>query len=349
MRTLTPWASPDGLTWREGGKLDTKAFDAYLKSYDTDPAAGLDSCWFTASNFQESPAMLLLQGIVECSGLCEQTPTNQGYGSWISLDGLSWTPTSLPYFDYARGISGGSSGFIGVDSSGKKPTLWLSADGRSWHRGGLPAAATAAGSQLNPPVSIAGGYVLPGMVRIKGRNLEGGPGCVRGPDPNLYQGALWWSPNGTTWTRASLSGASPSASEVHMWVFRVDDHTVVADLTTLVDGNGNTNTTEWASRDGKTWTRLTGTPVLWNGLGGSLVAGRDRGLVLGNSIYPDDPNRYWPSLSCFDDSLTLVTLQQIGSIPAIAVYTTPQLALGPTGLLVTGDGSRFWIGVPMAG
>jgi hypothetical protein len=42
----------------------------------------------------------------------------------------------------------------------------------------------------------------------------------------------------------------------------------------------------------------------------------------------------------------MVALKQTGDAPWIDDW---QIAVGPTGLLVTGDGSRFWIGVPTAG
>jgi hypothetical protein len=347
-RMLTPWASANGLTWRAGNKLDTSAWNSYLKSYDADPAGDHDGCWVTVSNFQEGPATLLLQGIVECSGLCSQTSTDEGYGSWTSSDSLSWTPATLPYFNYGIGISGGSGGFIGVDSSTSQTTAWLSADGQTWRRSGLPAEAKAAGSSVNNPVSIAGGFVLPGVVMIKKGHQESGGGCSSGSNQSLLQGALWWSPDGTTWTRDSLSGASQSYDGVNISAFRVDDHTVVADLTTSNAELSSKDTIEWASRDGKTWTRLTGTPVTYNGAAVGSVVGRDRGLVLGSSIYPDDPNRYWPSFFCFNGGLSLVKLQQGGSLPYVD-GTTSQMALGPTGLLVTEDGSRFWLGMPTGG
>jgi hypothetical protein len=62
-RTLTPWASANGLTWRAGNKLDTSAWNSYFKSYDADPTGDHDGCWVTVSNFQEGPATMLLQGM----------------------------------------------------------------------------------------------------------------------------------------------------------------------------------------------------------------------------------------------------------------------------------------------
>ena len=47
----------------------------------------------------------------------------------------------------------------------------------------------------------------------------------------------------------------------------------------------------------------------------------------------------------FNDKLTLVALKQSGDLPWKGV----QYVLGPTGLLATDGGNRFWIGVPTAG
>ena len=153
-------------------------------------------------------------------------------------------------------------------------------------------------------------------------------------DLSEYQGALWWSPDGTTWTRDALSGANPTYNPVDMRAIRIDDHTVVAAQT--IAGS----TVEWASTDGKTWTRLKGNPV-YSGASigqnrGDLIAGWDRGIIQDGS-----------TLSVFSDKLALVTLKQTGDLPWWDEYL--QLALGPSGLLACDGGTRFWIGVPTAG
>ena len=155
-------------------------------------------------------------------------------------------------------------------------------------------------------------------------------------DLSKYQGALWWSPDGTTWTRDALSGANPTYNPVDMRTIRIDDHTVVAAQT--IAGS----TVEWASTDGKAWTRLKGNPVYSGArigeFRGDLIAGWDRGMIQDGS-----------TLSVFSDKLALVTLKQTGDLPWWDEDGYLQLALGPSGLLACDRGTRFWIGVPTAG
>ena len=348
-RTVTPWASPDGLSWRQGAKLDISAWTAYFKTYDatnngSDPQYH-DNCSFNVGNFQQGPGTLLVQGFVVCnpSILC-----SGGYDNnrviWTSSDGLTWTPGKLPYTDpdHEDTISGGTSGFIGLDRSTSHPKIWVSSDGQSWRQGALPAAAETTGSSVSYPVSFSAGFVLPGVVMVKNGSRTADGGCGGTVDTRQYQGALWWSPDGSTWTRASLSGASPSSDGINMNVARLDDHTVVAEQMI-----SDTDKIEWVSTDGKTWTRLEGNPIeiIGNILIGPSISdntgswvGLDRSIVWTNSLLGLD-------LSVFDAHFNLVNLSQAGDVMSISWL----MALGPTGLLATQDGSRFWMGVPTTG
>jgi hypothetical protein len=99
---------------------------------------------------------------------------------------------------------------------------------------------------------------------------------------------------------------------------------------------------EWASTDGKTWTRLNGLELDTYLNGGAIVQGRDRGLVPSNNATNFDGTDF----SYFNSRLTLITLKQTGAEPWPDSW---QMVLGPSGVLVTVDGSRFWVGVPTAG
>lgn len=345
-RTVTPWASPDGLSWRQGARLDISAWTGYLKTYDaanngSDPQYH-DNCSFSVGNFQQGPATLLVQGFVICNPSIE---CSGGYDNshviWTSSDGLAWTPGTLPYTDpdHEDTISGGTGGFIGLDRSTSQPKIWVSSDGQGWRQGGLPAAAMTTGSSVGYPVSFSAGFVLPGVIMVKNGSRTADGRCGGTVDTRQYQGALWWSPDGRTWTRASLSGATPSSDGINMNVARLDDHILLAEQMI-----SDTDKIEWVSTDGKTWTRLKGYPIeafqgrlMGPSIGdsGSWV-GLDRSLVWTNG--PTGRN-----LAVFDSLFNLVNLRQAGDVPTI---DPGLMALGPTGLLATTDGSRFWMGVP---
>jgi hypothetical protein len=286
-------------------------------------------------NFQEGSSALLFTGYVECgdSGKCGVDEWTIATITWTSVDGRSWRPeTAMP--DPYQDISGGSSGFISLKGS----TLWTSSDGQSWRQGTIPSAALETGASVSNPVSFAGGFVLPGVVIAKkGHTTPSSNGCTAGGGTDLtkYQAALWWSPDGTTWTRDVLGGTTSSYSGVSIDVTRIDDHTIVAQAYV-----GNSEY-ELASSDGKTWKRLKGNPIDPNSDGG-VVVGRARGLITALS---SDENQYVPDFYDFDASFNLVSVKQTGDLP----WDGGQLALGPTGLLVTNNGTAFWIGVPTAG
>ena len=266
---------------------------------------------------------------------------------WTSADGFSWSPVDMSTNFGSTGvgtISGGSAGFIALAQTSPGPQfLWASSDGQIWHQDPLPADALATGSWAYDPASFAGGYVLPGYVLEKtGAETIGGSsgGCVSpGPtdaSPPLYRGALWWSADGAGWTRDNLGGTT-DAPNVYMAVVRVDDHMLVAtQQASTIDGTEIADAA-WVSLDGRTWTLLKGYPVGQSG----VVAGRNQGLVYtmkysgGGSSFQATPTFY-----VVDSQLDLVALRQTGTLPDISEW---QMALGPAGLLVTEDGSRFWL------
>jgi hypothetical protein len=338
-RYLTPWVSADGLTWSSGAKLDTSPWQDDFRIYDQGnpkDRAYHDNCSFQVGNFQEGPTALLLSGHVLCSPGCSGAGYYTSEAAWTSSDGVSWKLSQNPPGVL---VSGGSSGFISFGADGTLGPVWTSSDGQTWTQGALPA--LAAGSWVNSPVAISGGFVLPGVIMVKKGHIvpsDGSGGCgMAGSDQSLYQAALWWSPDGKTWTRDTLKGTTSGYFDgIDMSVTRIDDHTVVAS-----ESFGSTNSQlEWVSKDGKTWTSLKDSSIYGDR---SVVAGRDRGLVYGELL---SGSKYWQNLLSFSGGLTLTKLHQTGDIP----WTDwPQMVLGPSGLLVTVDGSQFWVGVPTTG
>jgi hypothetical protein len=344
-RTLTPWFSPDGLRWKAGQRFNTSAWTAYLNNWtrqlqpntaDNSP----DDCMFLATTFEEDPQTLLLRGYVLCGEACSPGPgvDTSPQAAWVSSDGIHWTPATIP--DEIGAISGGPSGFVALRFDGSKASLWKSQDGRAWVKGALPPAVLASGASVGGPVAIAGGFVLPGVVVVKTGHVVTGAGCSGSENQSKFQAALWWSTDGTTWTRDNLSGANPTYDDIYVWLARIDDHTVVA-----IESTDNAPI-EWVSGDGRSWTPINDPPVADAGNGnlGEVIAGRDRGLVYvwnyGSGV----------TLSVFNDKLALVTLNQTGELPLWDdSYDDIKMVMGPTGVLATDDGTRFWIGVPTAG
>jgi hypothetical protein len=350
-RTVTPWASADGLSWTTNGTLDIRAWAPYFKAYDAadpgDDPTWRSQCDFKVDNFQEGPTSLFMLGEAACSGwsgVCGWHPDLYSHQiTWASVDGLSWKivrDVAPSIWNPYEAASGGSSGFIVLDGS----SIRTSSEGEIWRKGG----ALPTGLWFNSPVAIAGGFVLPGVVKVQtGQQSGDSPdGCAGSDftDLSMYQAALWWSPDGVTWTRDSLAGATPGPLGVAMSLVRVDDRAVVArmsipDAATIGTDDETVTETEFVSTDGKTWTVLEGHPLASAMV--AVVAGRGRGLIWEDN-YPNPA----PTIHAFDASMTLVTLEQTGDVPWEWVS---QRALGPTGLLVTEDGTRFWLGVPTAG
>ena len=233
-------------------------------------------------------------------------------------------------------LSGGSSGFVSYDPTKALGQIWTSPDGSTWTPGQLPAVPS--GSWIESPVAVAGGYVLPGVVVVKkgsqpddpaggsGGRRWGCPGIVDTGN-TLYQAALWWSPDGKTWTRDALGGATSSGYDLYdMTVTKIDDHTVVADAG--FEANSGWVDIEWISENGRAWTHLKNPDF-------GATEGRDRGLVWSATSTG--------SVAYFDTNLKLVTLKQTGTPPFESWFRV----MGSTGVLVaTQDCSRFWLGVP---
>ncbi len=235
LRNVTPWLSADGLTWQPGTNLDLSAWTADFKAFDAEDSdsGDHDSCALEVRRFQEGPATLLLRALLR---LCKWLRRDPLYVSsdamWVSPDGASWTPVDMTKTFGSGGvgwISGGSSGYIALGSAAGKTIAWVSSDGQAWTQDALPTNAVS----VSDPVAYAGGFVLPGIVHVQNghKSLAGGDKC--GPsgtayyDQSKYEGVLWWSPDGTTWTPDTLSGTVGYG--VEMTVDRIDDHTLVAD------------------------------------------------------------------------------------------------------------------------
>jgi hypothetical protein len=339
-RTIVPWSSADGLNWTSGLKLDTRDFAAGLKDYDQSSWGpdGHDFCSLEMDIFEEGPHGLLARAWLACGDGCGG-PRYVGPEMWSSPDGLSWARVDVSAAVGAAGlssISGGSNGFLALGGSTDKEAVWTSTDGRNWRQGALPAEAFDGSAWLGSPASFAGGFVLSGVV------LSHGGGCVAvGPTDLLKTGSLWWSPDGKTWTRDGLPGTTPG-QDVAMTVVRISDQGLLARQRSWTYDNTRGSQTEvdaaWTSSDGKTWKLISTGPDL---TGLTVLTDGSHGIGYDQSDWTKQP-----TVCSFRADLTPVALSQTGNLPWIGGWSA---ALGPTGLLVTNDGLRFWIGVPVAG
>jgi hypothetical protein len=342
-QSLRPWTSPDGRNWSAGKNLATGTWEAELANARTSvPDMSnpdlFSGCFFLVSTFQEGPSDLLLVGYLYCPLACGDH-WDTSLKVWVSPDGLDWSaldPEALKALD-PRSISGGSSGFIARGSTGE--AIRLSSDGLTWKDGSLP--------QLGPqdsvkdPVSFASGFALPGAV-LETAGDEPSPGtqnCSGGgstsPRPPLYVPAVWWSADGSNWTRETLPGTSPS-ERVDISIERLGDHALLA--TAHTDAS---EPLEWVSADGRNW-RAVDWGSSASSAGKTLTDGR-RSLVGDGLGFELAQVRFF----LLGPNLDLIPLEQTGLTSDMPVYPNSgegaQIALGPAGLLMT-DGPDFWLG-----
>ena len=340
--TVMPWVSADGLTWKSGTKLDISGWAAVIRQQNATYQGPLN-CRFWQTGFEEGPATLLLRGSIGCDIGCASPSWFSPEKMWTSTDGFAWTPIDVAATfgkNGAGAISGGSSGFVSLG--------WNSTDGRTWRKNGTPAEASKKGTTLGNPVAIAGGFIIPGTVLVHGGNAT--PGCAYtfdpGKDPPTYRAGMWWSADGTTWTRETLPGTTAEPL-VEVTLARLNDNTLLATQTTYTaDFSTPGPVAAWISHDGKTWTLLPAGMVATL-TGSQILDGRNVGLL--STIYDDAQSNqmYNPMYKLMAlDGNQIRVLPQTGDVPTVSQLLGWQMALGPTGLLVTLDGSRAWLGVP---
>lgn len=279
---------------------------------------------------------------------------------WSSTDAVTWTPIDMPKIFGTGGIgpiSGGSAGFIALGAANNKQLLWLSNNGATWQQGALPPAVQAVGSSAGDPAAFSGGFVLPGVVlQAKGHGFTPPTfpnygynqsvfdhGCMSGgpTDLSMYRAALWWSPDGSNWTRIGLSGTT-AANSVWMAVWALDDYTLLAQQWSSSSTGSAGAMATWASHDGKSWSLVYNVPSL---AGPYLVRSKRQGLLF-DWLTDAQGSTIGPQYSILNTRMSFSVVAQTGSSPWIDDW---QQALGPMGILITIDGSRFWMGVPTVG
>ena len=290
----------------------------------------------------EGPAGLLA---VEESGACGDSWVE---GLLTSRDGVAWQTVDMKKaFGKAViwNVSGGSTGFVATDTIGH--AVWTSQDGQNWRPVKLDSPAFAT-SRIDDGTAFSAGYVLVGSTEVTGARscavslVDPSAAPTPTPTPPSRLPTVWWSADGADWVKAQLPGAKADYT-IHMWVRRVDDHTLAAfdyyDNTLLV----------WASSDGRTWKPLA-QPVTLDPISDSnaqgevdfLTDGRHGVQIQALNGSVTDPFGYGMSISTWTDG-GLVTLAQSGDQPPYEFGA--EWAVGPTGVVVT-DAGQLWIGLP---
>jgi hypothetical protein len=323
--TTTASYSSDGVHWQAGNVVQQKTNGVY-----------------DIRGVFEGPAGLLA---VEESGACGDTWVE---GLLTSSDGVTWQAVDMgKAFGQAViwNVSGGSTGFVATDTIGQ--AVWTSRDGQSWAPVKLDSPAFAT-SRIDDGTAFSAGDVLVGSTEDTGERSCGAtiadPSAKPSPTPPLRVPAAWWSSDGADWVKAQLPGAK-AAYPIQMWVWRLDDHTLVA----FSNSGPDFAVATWVSNDGRTWEPLA-QPVTLNPFGGSNTQGEAdfqtdgrHGIQLQarNGTF-DNPYGDGMSLSTWTAG-GLVTLAQSGDQPPYDSDT--EWAVGPTGVVVAHDG-QLWIGLP---
>jgi hypothetical protein len=230
-------------------------------------------------------------------------------------------------------VDAGSTGYIatGAPKGGTTPAVWISQDGRSWHRLNL-VTSTFGGAVVDGATDFAAGFVISGAVR--------GDGTCGG-----YQTltpSLWWSKDGTSWTRAKLAGVAP-ASDAWMTVTRINDRCLMA---VANEWNASTQVTSqrvWVTSDGQTWTVVNSpSPMLDRG----VMSNWQRGIVVVSPANNQGPS----TIVNVGDDLAVTPVGQTGAVPTYSEDTSGWMwALGPNGMVsLSYDGLDLRVGTATA-
>ena len=172
---------------------------------------------------------------------------DEGIASWVSSDGLVWTPVEVPFKDVADyqsaemgpiAVLGGrlySVGFGNIGADTNMPLAWYSDDGTAWAE--IP---------RTDPFFTGYGMVW-GIVASNER-------LIALKNYGLLTGSIWSSTDGARWI-----DVSPRAAELEPWESGIAVLDVIHNGTRfVVVGEMNDETAgAWVSSDGTEWTAAT--------------------------------------------------------------------------------------------
>ena len=224
------WNSPDGTTWTR-------------MSIDETPFTG-----GAVSGLVTTPT-----GIVAWGTLGQPTCIGQGEGMtcdpipvmlWTSPDGAKWTQVAdVSMFGGATftNVTVGAHGLVAAGDTGwDSPAIWVSATGATWQRLSLPSS-TFAAAHFSSVRATAAGYVLGGATG----GTAPASGGVAAPETGVA--AAWWSPDGRTWTKGTVTrnaGVGTSLGSIDVGS---------SGLVAVGSAEGGKAAAAWTSTDGRTW------------------------------------------------------------------------------------------------
>jgi hypothetical protein len=354
---LTPWTSTDGRAWTAGTSINAGLiWKSQLATFLSDANQSVDllGCSFQSTGWADDGQALLFRGRLNCQLGCASY-WESGETVLISTNGAAWADIDETKVFGAGGlgpVSGGGSGFAGLGFVTDKQVLWTSQDGLTWQRRALPSLLTQAGASVADPASIDGAMVLPGVRLDSGTPFGSASGNAPGAGvydcdattsnapPPVYTPALYASSDeGSHWTAVTLPGAV-KAIDVSLSLVRVDDHTLI--VIEWYQTDSGPIWLYWISSDGSNWKPASLAALATFPFPTPLPA-NEGGLLFSTQYCP--PTGYCSnvlSLYALSEDGQVVTLDQIGDIPAVGIET--EVALGPAGVLVSDGGSNLWLG-----
>jgi hypothetical protein len=306
-----PWTSADGRQWRQGRSLDM-----------TELGQGAQ-----VEEVVEGPAgMLALGRTPGCADDGTGCMPEPATALWTSADGASWSRVDLlkAFGGAAVGdVSAGPKGYMAVsrssDSSSAEPAVWLSADGQIWHAVSLA------------PETFQDAYLARGTVLADGFLVAGRIGSVEGWGGGDFPSttpAIWWSADGSDWSRVTLADAA-ATPEAEAAITTIAAGKLVADVASWdCSCSPEGDDQAWTSNDGRTWTAAAAqfpspAVVLSDGHQALQVVASEGALTV--AISPDG----------FEWAQVAVS----GSGPA----DLSDEAYGPAGVLVEDSSGNLWL------
>jgi hypothetical protein len=220
------------------------------------------------------PAGYVAVGSDGYPGPSTQDVGSRGAAVWASVDGSTWLrePTAAAFAGaFMTSVVPAGGGFVATGTihgipggSIPLPPIWVSPDGRTWHRAGVAASLANADSLTVSPG--LGAYIV--------------TGSVFDPTVGTSEAGAWWSSTGLSWTRTTTLIGSVAA---------------IATLNGRLVGIGNQlegpnpifDVGAWISLDGRLWRAIQQVASFKDAAVNDAVANDGRLVVVGANA---DPN-----------------------------------------------------------